>query len=74
MHARPNPTHSHGEFKLRYGHPMPFGASHVPHGVNFSIFSVHATACTLVLFEHGAAKPMAEIPFRPSIVSARSGR
>ena len=63
MPDRPNPTHSHGEFKLRYGHPMPFGASHVPHGVNFSIFSVHATACTLVLFERGASDPMAEIPF-----------
>ncbi len=63
MLTRPNPTHSHGEFKLRYGHPLPFGASHVPHGVNFSIFSAHATACTLVLFERGEAEPMAEIPF-----------
>jgi glycogen operon protein len=65
MPERQSPTHSHGEFKLRYGHPMPFGASHVPHGVNFSIFSVHATACTLVLFEKGSAEPMAEIPFPP---------
>ncbi|MBE2205074.1 MAG: glycogen debranching protein GlgX [Chthoniobacterales bacterium] len=63
MSSHPNPTHSHGDFKLRYGHPLPFGASHVPHGVNFSIFSVHATACTLVLFERGAAEPFAEIPF-----------
>jgi len=63
MDERPNPTHSHGEFKLRYGHPLPFGSSHVPHGVNFSIFSAHATGCTLVLFERGAAEPLVEIPF-----------
>ena len=63
MSNRPDHTHSHGEFKLRYGHPLPFGASHVPHGVNFSIFSAHATACTLVLFERDAPEPLAEIPF-----------
>jgi isoamylase len=58
-------THTHGEFRLRYGHPMPFGASHVPGGVNFSIFSAHATSCTLVLFEKGDLVPFAEIPFHP---------
>ena len=58
-------THTHGEFRLRYGHPLPFGASHVPGGVNFSIFSANATSCTLVLFEKGAALPFAEIPFPP---------
>lgn len=58
-------THSHGNHRLRYGHPLPFGASHVPGGVNFSIFSAHATSCTLVLFERGAAEPFAEIPFPP---------
>ncbi|CAN5783798.1 glycogen debranching protein GlgX [soil metagenome] len=58
-----NHTHTHGEFRLRYGHPLPFGASHVPGGVNFSIFSSNATACTLVLFEKGAHEPFAEVPF-----------
>lgn len=61
--AAPNHTHTHGEFRLRYGHPMPFGASHVPGGVNFSIYSSNATACTLVLFEKGEATPFAEVPF-----------
>jgi isoamylase len=61
----PNHTHTHENFRLRYGHPMPFGASHVPGGVNFSIFSTHATSCTLVLFEKGAPAPYAEIPFPP---------
>lgn len=41
---------------------MPFGASHVPGGINFSIFSAHATSCTLVLFEKNEPTPFAEIP------------
>ncbi|NEP89544.1 MAG: glycogen debranching protein GlgX [Okeania sp. SIO2C2] len=58
-----HPTDSHGDFKLRSGKPFPFGATLVPGGVNFSIFSSNATSCTLVLFQKGAIQPMAEIPF-----------
>ncbi|AFY71689.1 glycogen debranching enzyme GlgX [Thalassoporum mexicanum PCC 7367] len=58
-----HPTHEYKGFKLRYGRPFPFGATLVPGGVNFSIFSRHATACTLVLFERHAKEPFAEIPF-----------
>ncbi|GGA53073.1 glycogen debranching protein GlgX [Okeania sp. KiyG1] len=58
-----HPTHSHGDLKLRSGKPFPFGATLVPGGVNFSIFSSNATSCTLVLFKKGALQPMAEIPF-----------
>ncbi len=65
MRSRHQPTHRHDRFHLRYGHPLPFGASHVPGGVNFSVYSHHATGCTLVLFERGASTPMAEIPFPP---------
>jgi len=57
------PTHEHAGYKLRPGKPFPFGASLVPGGVNFSIFSRHATSCTLVLFEKHAPTPMVEIPF-----------
>jgi glycogen operon protein len=57
------PTHESQGFKLRAGKPEPFGATLVPGGVNFSIFSSHATSCTLVLFEKDAPQPMAEIPF-----------
>ena len=63
MPPSPDSTHSHGEFRLTYGHPLPFGVSHVPNGLNFSIFSAHATGCTLVLFEKGSTTPMQEIPF-----------
>ncbi|MFO7538538.1 MAG: glycogen debranching protein GlgX [Chloroflexota bacterium] len=59
------PTHRHGDFLLRAGRPYPFGTSFVPGGVNFSIFSRHATGCTLVLFAKGQKKPLAEIPFPP---------
>src|SRR5690348_12512310 len=57
------PTHVIGGYRVRRGHPLPFGASIVPGGVNFSIFSSAATAATLVLFDKGAAEPKAEIPF-----------
>jgi glycogen operon protein len=39
-----HPTHSYESFKLRYGKPFPFGVTLVPGGVNFSIFSRHATS------------------------------
>ena len=57
------PTHQHAGFALQCGHPFPPGAWPVPGGVNFVVFSRHAHSCTLVLFEHGAAQPTAEIPF-----------
>ncbi len=57
------PTHKQDDYLLRAGRPFPYGASFVPGGVNFSIFSRHATACTLVLFQRGQAEPIAEIPF-----------
>ncbi len=58
-----HPTHKHGDFKLRVGRPMPFGASLVLGGVNFSVFSSYATSCTLALFKRHAKEPIAEIPF-----------
>lgn len=58
-----HPTHSYESFKLRLGRPQPFGATIVPGGVNFSIFSSHATSCSLVLFKKHAKDPLAEIPF-----------
>jgi isoamylase len=57
------PTHQHEGYALRAGQVFPFGATIVPGGINFSIFSSHATSCTLVLFRKGEPKPMVEIPF-----------
>ena len=58
-----HPTRTYGNYALRPGKPLPFGATMVPGGVNFSVFSRYATSCELVLFEKGAAAPKAEIPF-----------
>ena len=62
------PTHRHtsadnGDFLMRAGRPYPFGATIVPGGINFAVFSRHATNCTLVLYEVGASEPLVEIPF-----------
>jgi isoamylase len=57
------PTHEYKGYKLRPGKTIPFGATIVPGGVNFSIFSSHATACILVLFNKREKTPFIEIPF-----------
>lgn len=57
------PTHHHGDFWMRPGRPAPFGASFVPGGVNFAVFSRYATGCVLVLFQKGEPQPLVEIPF-----------
>lgn len=57
------PTHTYSGFRLRPGKPYPFGATLIPGGVNFAVFSHHATACVLVLYEKGASAPLVEIPF-----------
>ena len=56
------PTRTFEGYKLRPGRPLPFGATLVPGGVNFSIFSRFATSCSLVLFDRGVAEPKVEIP------------
>jgi isoamylase len=67
------PTHVFRRFRIRSGRPYPFGATLVPGGVNFAVFSRHADYCVLVLFEKGAPEPMAEIPFRGSFYKAETG-
>lgn len=60
------PTDEYQGIKYRRGRVLPFGATLVPNGVNFSIFSSAATSCTLVLFKKNAASPFAEIPLPDS--------
>jgi glycogen operon protein len=57
------PTHEMGGIRFRRGRPLPFGATIVPHGVNFSIFSSAADSCTLVLFRKHEREPFIEIEF-----------
>lgn len=56
------PTHGYEGYKLRCGIPFPFGATLVPGGVNFSIYSSQADSCTLVLFKRHSKEPFVEIP------------
>ncbi|MFD0688696.1 glycogen debranching protein GlgX [Actinomadura fibrosa] len=59
------PTHRIGGYGVRAGRPFPYGATLVPGGVNFSVYSSSATAMRLVLFRRGAEEPMAELEFPP---------
>jgi glycogen operon protein len=67
------PTHSCNGYKLRMGHAFPFGATLVPGGVNFSVFSRQASYCVLVLLTRGSRQPIAEIPFRGMFQKAETG-
>jgi isoamylase len=58
------PTHLYKGYKIRPGRPYPFGATIVPGGINFSVFSRHAHYAELVLFKKGEREPLVEIPFR----------
>ena len=51
-----------GAFGVRRGHPLPLGAQARGDGVNFSVFSKHATDVSLVLFLPGEIEPVLEIP------------
>src|SRR3954447_14086664 len=48
------------------GYARPFGATVWADGVNFAVFSRHAQAVHLVLFEEGGEEPFAEFPLDPS--------
>jgi glycogen operon protein len=54
-----------GDFAVRRGHPLPYGASLRRDGVNFSVFSRHASELTLVLFAPGEREPVLELPLDP---------
>jgi len=60
-----HPTHTSkdGKYRLRVGKPLPFGATIVPGGVNFSVYSRAATSCELVLFNKHEDKPCCSIAF-----------
>ena len=55
------------QFEFRRGSPLPFGATVLRGGINFSVFSRHATAVTLILFFPGEAEPLVEFPFDPHL-------
>ena len=50
------------QFEIARGEPLPIGATSVRGGINFSLFSKHATDVSLVLFAPGQLDPLAEFP------------
>ena len=54
------------DFRKTAGSPLPLGVTHTGDGVNFSVFSSHATAVALVLFEKEGSEPFASLPFDAS--------
>ena len=50
---------------MQRGSPIPWGATPFRRGVNFAIFSKHATSCTLVLIDPATHSTLAELAFDP---------
>ncbi len=55
------------ELKWERGSPEPLGVSRHPNGINFALFSEHATGVSLCLFSAGAKHPFAQIPLHPEV-------
>jgi isoamylase len=49
-------------FRVHSGVPLPFGLTRHGHGLNFSVFSRHATSMTLVIFDLHGDDPLFELP------------
>lgn len=56
-----------GAFKVERGKSLPLGATEFRKGINFSLFSEHSTAASLVLFRPGSDEPLVEITLDPHI-------
>jgi isoamylase len=54
-------------FKTSRGCCRPFGATARDEGVNFAVFSRHASAVSLVLYREGREEPVAEITLDPAL-------
>ena len=49
------------KFTIKKGSPDPLGANKKENGINFALFSEHATSVTLSLFSPGGNQPFAEL-------------
>jgi glycogen operon protein len=54
-----------GEFGIQRGHPLPLGATVRRDGINFAVFSRHATSVSLAVFLPGDGEPVFELPLEP---------
>ena len=55
------------DIRIQKGHPQPYGATRQAEGVNFAVFSRHATSVALVLFRPGELEPALQISLDPGI-------
>ncbi len=55
------------DFAVLRGHPLPFGPTRRNGGINFAVFSRHATGMILVLFRPGDPEPLMEFPLDPEL-------
>ena len=53
------------DFEISRGGPLPLGTTLKRGGINFAVFSKHATSVRLVLFAPGGDDPIAELPLDP---------
>ncbi|MDR0362415.1 MAG: glycogen debranching protein GlgX [Planctomycetota bacterium] len=60
-------TRNVGGFLVERGIPLPLGPNLTVRGVNFAVFSRHATAMRLVLFAADQGPPVAEIDLDPEL-------
>ncbi len=61
------PSVSDPGFVVERGTPLPLGASERAGGLNFALFSRHATRATLVLYRSGVHEPLATVLLDPSL-------
>jgi glycogen operon protein len=52
-------------FRVTRGSPLPFGVTLLRNGINFAVFSRHATDVSLVLFRPNDPEPVLELPLDP---------
>ena len=62
------PTDNISGFDVRPGYFDKDGATPVRGGICFTVSSVYATSCTLLLFKPGARRPKAKLRFPDTIV------
>ena len=58
-------TQISAKYRIGRGHPLPLGADLKPHGINFAIFSRHATTVSLVIFPRAIPEDTIEIKLDP---------
>ena len=67
------PTHEYEGYKFAAGKPFPFGATSVPGGVNFSIYSAPATRVRWCCSIRGKRSRGLRFPFREDSALATFG-